>query len=75
MTSLLTEAEAAEYLRVSARLMRKWREDGTGPTVTRFGPKTIRYSVGDLDAYAESKREQPTTLHPIALKSQKRRAS
>jgi excisionase family DNA binding protein len=55
--NLMTEDEAADYLRVSARTLRRWREDGTdeGPAWVRLGPKMVRYTRATLDMWLSSR--------------------
>lgn len=55
MTQLLTEAEAAAELKISARFLRKFRQSGK-LDYFRFG-NAIRYSREDLRAFAESARQ------------------
>lgn len=43
-----TRDETAELLAVSVRTLDRWREQGKGPNATLFGPRTIRYSAGDI---------------------------
>ena len=46
----LTEAEAAEYLRLSRSYLRKARGKGEGPPYRKLGGRVIRYRREDLDA-------------------------
>lgn len=46
---------AAEYLSVSASTLAKWRMRKFGPRFHRFGG-LVRYTIADLDAYAEQSR-------------------
>ena len=50
---LLTEVNAAELLRLSARTLQAWRSCGVGPTFIRAG-RAIRYRRGDLLAWIEA---------------------
>jgi len=46
---------AAEHLGVSPRLVRRlWAERRIA--ATKIGPRTVRFRIGDLDAYAERQR-------------------
>ena len=45
--SILTEAEAAEFLRMSARTLQAWRVRGGGPRFLALG-RAIRYQRQDL---------------------------
>jgi hypothetical protein len=61
MQTLLTSAEAAEYLRVSVRTLQRWRLDGVGPTPIEVSPPTAtrpqwRYLLADLDAWVRGGR-------------------
>lgn len=46
---LLTQQEAAEYLRVSLKTLRRLVREGKVPEV-RLGPRLPRYRVRDLNA-------------------------
>ena len=54
---ILTESEAAEYIRMSRSFLSKDRMNGyrvghiQGPDFRRFGCKAIRYLKKDLDAW------------------------
>jgi excisionase family DNA binding protein len=53
---LLTQDEAAEYLRVSPRTLQRWRtEAGMGPPWHRAGRRVL-YKQRDLDAWLEQQR-------------------
>jgi hypothetical protein len=46
--------EAADYLGVSEKTLRKWRMLGTGPKYYRCGTRGgIRYDVNDLNSFLE----------------------
>lgn len=49
----VTEKEAAELLRVSCGLLRKWRNEGGGPRYVRMG-RAIRYPYPGLVEFVES---------------------
>jgi hypothetical protein len=51
----IDDRAAARYLNVSTSTLAKWRMRGFGPTFHRFGA-LIRYTIADLDAYAEQSR-------------------
>lgn len=53
---LLIDAEAAEYLGVSRRTISNLVRDGKLPIV-RPTPRSVRFTIADLDAYAASVRE------------------
>ncbi|MFT9771808.1 helix-turn-helix transcriptional regulator [Brevibacterium casei] len=50
---MLSTAEAAEHLGVSASTLRFWRHvaDGTGPKSFRVGKKLVYYAEEDLEAW------------------------
>lgn len=48
---LLTRAEAAEYLGITARALQQLNYLGTGPTFVIVGTRTVRYRLQDLDQY------------------------
>lgn len=47
----LTESEAADSLRVSARTLARWRVAGGGPPFARLGARRIAYPVDGLKAW------------------------
>lgn len=55
---LLTEDEAAEYLRVRPRTLQRWRQLGRGPRFTRAG-RRILYRLADLEAYLREQERPP----------------
>lgn len=55
---LLTEAEAAEYLRRPARTLKYWRTAGTGPAFHKIGRKPM-YDIPDLERFIEQGRRVP----------------
>ncbi len=55
---LLTRAEAAAYLSVSAATLSRWAHLRCGPKfvkLTSAAKSGVRYSVADLDAFIESR--------------------
>jgi excisionase family DNA binding protein len=50
MGEMMTEAEVAAHLRVSASTLRRWRRTGDGPSWSRVGRRP-RYSRIELDAW------------------------
>lgn len=46
--ALLTPTEAAAFLQVSEKLLKKWRVNDTGPKFRRLGHRTVRYLQSDL---------------------------
>ena len=71
---LLTEVQAADLLRLSARTLQAWRCRGIGPPFVRAG-RAIRYRRRDLVAWAEentvvprsASRSPPPSLNRSAL--------
>lgn len=47
----LTTAQAAEYLGVSTRTMRRWRNRNIGPAYVRYSDRTCRYPLGSLERF------------------------
>ena len=63
---LLTESEAAEFLRLKPKTMARWRWAGTGPIYRKIGG-AVRYSATDLQAFVEASTRQSTSdLGPTA---------
>jgi len=50
----LTSDEAAEFLSLSCRTLEKHRYLGGGPRFRKFG-RRVRYTVADLEAWAEAR--------------------
>ncbi len=48
---LLTPAEAAQRMRVTDRVLERWRSNGEGPRYVRLSRKSIRYRIEDLDSF------------------------
>jgi excisionase family DNA binding protein len=48
--------EAAQYLNIPVRTLKDWRLKRQGPPARKFG-KSVRFEIGDLDAWADSQRE------------------
>jgi hypothetical protein len=58
---LLTTAEVAKVLRISASSVAKWRYNGGGPAYLRVGPaKKIVYRKSDVMEFLERVRTVPT---------------
>jgi DNA-binding transcriptional MerR regulator len=47
----LTETEAAKAIRVSARTLRRWRAEGTGPPVAGYAGRRALYRRSELLAW------------------------
>lgn len=56
--SLLTEAEAAAFLRLKPVTLKKWRCLGRGPEYVRLG-SAIRYEISALQTYLDRVRITP----------------
>ena len=52
----LSETEAAQYLSLSVKTMRRWRFDRKGPNYAKLNNKLIRYSRIDLDDWIKQQR-------------------
>jgi hypothetical protein len=48
----LNTDQAAAYLKISGRLLRRLRRDGKGP-VFRLHSRFVQYHIDDLDAWSE----------------------
>ena len=48
---LMTPAEAAAQLRVTHKVLERWRSTGEGPTFVKLSSKTIRYRIDDIEAF------------------------
>ena len=51
-TQLLTESEAAEFLRLKPKTLARWRWAGTGPRFLKVGG-AVRYTAADLEKFLE----------------------
>lgn len=60
---LLTVAEAATYVSLSASTMNRWRVSGGGPVYIKLGGQ-VRYDVRDLDVWIEDNKRGSTSEHP-----------
>ena len=47
----LSETEAAQYLSLSVKTLRRWRFARKGPTYAKLNNKLIRYAKTDLDEW------------------------
>jgi hypothetical protein len=52
-TEIMSEQEAAAYLRVTTSGLRKWRVRRIGPPFVRFGRRLIRYRKADIINWIE----------------------
>ena len=51
---ILSRGEAAAFLNRNVKTLEAWAKVGSGPRVTRFGPKSIGYRLGDLREYVRN---------------------
>lgn len=51
-TPLLTNAEAAAYLKMSPRTLDRWRWAQRGPVFKKVGG-AVRYTLADLNSFAQ----------------------
>jgi len=58
MSELLTEAEAAVYLRVKKETLRKWRWQDRGPKYVRVQGRIV-YNRADLEQFVQSNTVSP----------------
>lgn len=49
--ALLTTAEAATYLSLSARTLEGWRSKGVGPVFVKQAGRAVRYREEDLESW------------------------
>ena len=47
----LTEQEAAEYINMSVKTLRRWRFDRRGPNYAKIAGKSIRYPISELQEW------------------------
>jgi predicted DNA-binding transcriptional regulator AlpA len=52
---LIAEKPAAELLGVTAHCLRHYRGSGDGPPFVKLSPKCVRYRVGDLLDWIQSR--------------------
>jgi Helix-turn-helix domain len=50
-----TTAEASRYLNIPSSTLEKMRVTGTGPVFVRYGTKSVRYRMGDLEAWLRTR--------------------
>ena len=61
LLQLLTEREAAAYLKLSPRTLERMRGDGLGPRFRKIGGRRVVYAELDLQAYLDSRSFQSTS--------------
>lgn len=57
---LITPTEAAEYLKVSARTLARWRITGDGPPFRPLSSQVVRYDRTDLCTWLENRVSRST---------------
>ena len=65
--TLLTTAEAASVLKLSARTLEDMRWKGGGPKYLRLSRNAVRYRHGSLLEWAEAKARLSTSYPPTIL--------
>ena len=60
-TAYMTEREAAAYLGVSPRQLRRWRDTGA-ITYRKLSERIYRYRRSDLEEFAESRAVAPVVV-------------
>jgi predicted DNA-binding transcriptional regulator AlpA len=63
MQPLLTQRQAAALLCLSERTLERFRVSGIGPKFVRMG-KSIRYRLGDVEAWIERRTVGSTSERP-----------
>ena len=51
---VLYTKDAADYLKVSSRMLERWRSEGDGPRFHKMGRRGIRYRLCDLNEFLET---------------------
>ena len=60
--SLITEVDAADFLKLSTRTLQSWRSDRVGPAFIRVG-RAIRYRRADLLSWISANIVVPSALN------------
>lgn len=53
-SALMTEADLADYLRLSKQTLRNWRVQGKGPKFVKISGRAVRYRITDICAWSEN---------------------
>ncbi len=61
VSPLLTEAEAAEYLKLTCRALQAWRYKGRGPQYVKISSRAVRYRLEDLEGWIENRLRSSTS--------------
>lgn len=59
-TCLLSEAQTADFLKLSIRTLQSWRLRGGGPGFLKLG-RAVRYARADLEAWLAASRRRSTS--------------
>jgi len=52
---LLDTKQAGKFLSISDKTLRTWRCQGRGPAFVAISPRSVRYRVEDLKAWADAR--------------------
>lgn len=63
-TKYINTDQAAEYLGVKKHVLEALRIRGGGPKFHRFGYRTVRYTIAELDEWAASLEFNSTAEYP-----------
>jgi predicted DNA-binding transcriptional regulator AlpA len=66
---IVTEAEAATMLRLSARTLQRLRLDGNGPRWIRLTGRRLGYAIADLQEWVRSRSIASTSAATVARKA------
>ncbi|WP_144404434.1 AlpA family transcriptional regulator [Belnapia sp. F-4-1] len=55
MSPIYSEKEVAEHYGISARTLKRWREEGGGPEYVRLGRRRIAYTDAALAAWTAAR--------------------
>ena len=54
---VLRSEEAGDYLGLAKATLERMRSEGTGPRFIRLGKRAVGYTIDDLDAWLDGRRE------------------
>jgi predicted DNA-binding transcriptional regulator AlpA len=55
---LLTEREAANFLRIGHSTLMRWRREGSGPKSIRLSARRLAYRISDLDNFLREREQR-----------------
>ena len=58
---LLTEPEAAAYLKLTPRALQAWRYQGRGPQFVKISARAVRYRPEDLEGWIQARLRTSTS--------------